>query len=391
MADASRRSLALVMAGRDPVVRRVDEERQAHGLLAPLAEALTASPVSQGMAPIPATDRAPPMAHDELRGERPTLLPMARYESGHVRPAVPGFLRDMYDAMTLPGDVYRGRREPTPEGALGMALELGPAGVAGSRFTGDVGTLGMFVPASAAVRRKAEAMEAAGKSADEIWQTVGAERGVDGRWLEEIDDSKAVFADTNLPTDATLGDVMHHPELYERVPGLDALPVRPTSDGAGSLVPESMGGPRMELNPRLPLEDPGMRRQARSEARRAQRGTQHVGDLGSLPKDRREVTLHETMHDLQERYGMPVGDSPRGIEEYLQGLERAKGASQEELDMIDGDFFYPRSAGEVQARNVPRRLFGMTAEERQRVRPALTEDVPREDQIVRYRSGGPQR
>jgi len=49
MADASRRSLALVMAGRDPAVRRVDEERQAQGLLAPMLEAMAPPPTSGDM------------------------------------------------------------------------------------------------------------------------------------------------------------------------------------------------------------------------------------------------------------------------------------------------------------------------------------------------------
>lgn len=115
--------------------------------------ALDGPPVARGdlatvATDIPPTRRRPPMQQDELV-DRPAILPMAHYESGYVRPAVPSVLRDMFDAAMAPGRAYQGEAAPTPEMAAQMALEWGPGAVASSRAVGDVGTLGTFAGRSA--------------------------------------------------------------------------------------------------------------------------------------------------------------------------------------------------------------------------------------------------
>ena len=68
---------------------------------------------------------------------------------------------------------------------------------------------------------------------------------------------------------------------------------------------------------------------------------------------------------------------------------RARGIpTQKPSAFLSGEEVYPRLAGEVEARNVQTRM-NMSPEDRVANPPWTTEDVPRDQQIVRFGSGGP--
>ena len=65
---------------------------------------------------------------------------------------------------------------------------------------------------------KAKNMTKAWKSADDIWKTTWWEKGKDGKWRFEIDDTKAKVKKTAVEEIDTLEDVLDHKQLFENYP-----------------------------------------------------------------------------------------------------------------------------------------------------------------------------
>ena len=73
------------------------------------------------------------------------------------------------------------------------------------------------------IRQQAEAMERSGSSPEEIWETLGVARTMDGKgWRFEIDDSGMRLRTdaADIPNSATLGELVDAPELFEAYPQL---------------------------------------------------------------------------------------------------------------------------------------------------------------------------
>lgn len=177
--------------------------------------------------------------------------------------------------------------------------------------------------ADLAALEDAKALEARGADRDEILADTGWFRGTDKKWKFEIDDSGAKV---NLPPSDRIGVVgrdIEHPELTRAYPDLEKMRIsrnRPPDTG-------EFGGHYFAVGP-------------------------------SSPANERSVMLHELQHALQK------------TEDF------AAGGSRNKPD-------YRQVAGEVEARNVQTRA-NMTAAERRAKRPWETEDVPEDEQIVRF-------
>jgi hypothetical protein len=188
-------------------------------------------------------------------------------------------------------------------------------------------------------------MEAAGKSADEIWRATGLERAADERWTFEIPD-KGYQVNPNAGqrigsqslTVAPLYEHHAHPGMQEAYPGLanwqSRLTINPLQDLRGSTNVDrnwvAVHAPTLEW-------------------------ARHVG-------------IHELKHAIDRIEKHPPGGSPRQF---------MKLGEQEAYDL------YNRLVGEVAARNAQKRLdWGDTI--RSYRRPAATEDVPRHRQINLY-------
>ena len=193
----------------------------------------------------------------------------------------------------------------------------------------------------------AKKMKAEGYNRDEIWQKTGWGQGADDKWRFEIDDSQMSMEAPYMPVEGeTFGEVFN-----DRLGGRRFLPYHHAFDnpnltanydlGTVGIIqgqPENVRGgyaeniDRIGINPNLPI------RQAISTG------------------------AHEGQHAIQRREGFASGggtDLPGGVDTYR------------------------RLAGEVEARNVQARQH-MTPQERRGLAPWWTEDVPREDQIVRF-------
>lgn len=224
---------------------------------------------------------------------------------------------------------------------------------------------------------KAEAMEKAGAYPDEVWEQTGWARGADGEWRFEIDDSMATVRDVEQL--APLDKNLWHPQAFEQYPDTRSI---------DSFVGYS----------------PSMR----GEFGRSDAG-EGLNAFAPNTADQTSVALHELQHALQKREnfarggGMspefPIADYNRisarindMIQEAGGNLKNAPPAVQAEAEALrelqrniakgGSSTLYRHLAGEVEARNVQKRM-NMTAKERREMPPVFTEDVPRSQQIVR--------
>jgi hypothetical protein len=260
-------------------------------------------------------------------------------------------------AQLLPGS---GTVQSTEDGAkAGEELEAGHYGNAATHLGMGMGNaaLDWFPPAKFALLGgmhattfpwlklpKAEAMERAGKSVNEIWRATGLERDAAGRWRFEISDA-AYRVNPNagiLSKDgfrvASLFRQQIHPDLQMAYPGLAK---------AKSLI---------YIDPQLTTE----------------RGWFKPGLIGSEVRNESELQ-HYGIHELQHMI------------DYLERF--ARGGSEAEFRMLgfskaEANDLYNRLMGEVVARNVQLRRR-LDEQYRKRRSPLSTEDIPRDQQIIR--------
>lgn len=248
---------------------------------------------------------------------------------------------------------------------------------------------------------KAQEMAHSGASRDDIWRDTGWFQGVDGKWRFEIDDSNMAV---NIPRNKMSGDwsqyktAIDHPDLFAAYPPMQRNRITFDHRRDDSSILTGEPSPNAFDTKQYDTEI-GVQGRIRQDGSRAQ----------IKPNAIREHTAHEAQHNIQSREGFAPGTSPftvmgeldeLGSPEYRQLYEdvfinlkygqgddptfRAALAKLDEMkhqEMMDG---YRRTAGEVEARNVASRL-NMTAADRRATAPWLTQDVPDDQQIVRYR------
>jgi hypothetical protein len=335
-----------------------------------------------------------------------TLLPIVRTPEGNREFAVPGLLRDAYtaaiDAITLPGDVYAGRRDPTVENAINFALTFMGAGQA---IPAPKGSLRMFAGRNAKTAdldalKKAQKMADKDTSAADILSETGWFKGADGKWRFEIDDSAARVRGVSEPKLSRGGmytseDVLEHPALYEAYPELARIQTGPT-------VPQNAVGVFDKSENYI-----GNRRN-------------RVTDPDAFGS----TQLHELQHAIQAKEGFAPGAMPemfkspqtnplksdamfekarlkKAVEFYKEEIEAAEAANAgadilRELDTklmvakedlkiaekyMDEFEYYLREAGEVEARNVQNRRK-LTAQERRKYSPFVTQDFDYGEQLL---------
>lgn len=216
---------------------------------------------------------------------------------------------------------------PAVETAMAMAgtgmpmAEKGAAGIFGGRLAQT---------ADHAALARAEEMASKGAHPDQIWKDTGWFQGPDQKWRFEIDDSPSV-ARPGI-TSGGVSAKLDHPELYAAYPGIEN-----TKLGWGS--PPRQGS----YNPPSYAGDPGYI---------------NISQMDTLGQQK-SVLMHELQHAVQNKEGFTPGANFREV----------------------GRDAYQKNAGEVEARNVQRRLFD-DAEIRRSKPPVTTEDYPRNQQLL---------
>lgn len=204
--------------------------------------------------------------------------------------------------------------------------------------------LGMFLgpmakTADLDLLKSAKGLAEKGADARKVWDETGWFQGADGKWRFEVPDDASSFHMRGAgdfrgePWNSKIGTHLDHPALWEAYPEMSRMPSTVTQ-----LAPDAMTNGSGKFAPG------------------------HVVIDAKNPAVGRSVALHELQHAVQDAEGF------------------ARGARLSDVGMDE----YTRTAGEVEAANVQRRLF-MTPEERRATPPWETEGVPRTQQIIRYR------
>ncbi len=313
----------------------------------------------------------------------------------------------LYNAATLPGDVYQGKREATPEAGMDFALNLAGASTPFPKPTNSLGIFGgpMAKTANHNMKAMAEAMERAGSKSDTIWEATGWGKGVDGQWRFEIDDSKAhLWSDAmNQPAGRGRwplkpgGGGFSHPELYEAYPELKNTTLRVDNSGNyGTYYGKRDGSHDIALQQQF---RPKMQSTLLHELQHAVQGIEGFAKGGNsgMFKDiydhakvgRIGDALHLTyarINAISKRAQGGQSLTAKESEEWrvlhdvyngLSTLQRqVKGRGITPYDQ------YKALAGETEARNVQTRET-WDAQKRSDVPPEFSEDVPRKKQVVR--------
>mgnify|MGYP001205732446 CR=1 FL=1 len=315
------------------------------------------------------------------------ILPLARGPEGDLQFAMPSSVRqgllEVVDSVTLPGDVYAGRRSATPEDAANFGLSL----LGGSSVVPKPdNALGMFGGRNALnVNRQALERFESGNAlpSDSARLDTKFFKGPAGETFFEIDDSKSFISPDAVNRGKVvikeggnvLSNIFRADDLYDAYPELADLLIFPTRDKSYRGTYEGLlgrSGAKMTLNPNL------------------------------TPEEARKVILHEGTHAVQSFEDFPRGTSPNRMKDivvdrmdqaarlardksvaptleglggrnmfdvYLDLMNRAVGSER------SPDMLYLKSAGEFAARNVADRA-NMSADQRLRKNPARTEGVP---------------
>lgn len=242
---------------------------------------------------------------------------------------------------------------------------------------------------------RAQNMEAEGASRDEIWDATGWFKGVDGKWRFEIDDRAATFkGDPRAPFSGPLGDVMGDADAGGAYPDLARIKTSINPEATGAMYRSTddditLGGLSARLDDRLgrPYTDHIHERQHAVQKREdfARGGSVEFSTIGDALKlqDRRFVVDRRLGQLYTGRITNKVEREIAQLEEELASLDARIAEAMDPQKRADT---YRRLAGETEARNVQTRR-DFTPEQRRARRPWETQDVPDDQQIVRFGSG----
>lgn len=365
--------------------------------------------------------------------------------------AVPGILRDPISSLgqmlTVPGQALRGELGQQPEGMMEPALRFAEGMMtAGAGAPAPRGSMRIFGGLkSKALDRgamtKARELEAKGTPSPDVWSQTGMFRGPDNKWRHEISDEgaswKGVARQLNnqpsgmvassfgnrpiggmstieLEGEHKLGDILEHPKLFEAYPHLKDLTVgKDTSGNLGgygggqiglgggqdrqssmrTLMHEvqhavqdheghAFGGTPQEFMPdiiRKKHSISGMEMLAMQEEARAKGGAPLFIE-SALQKQQTGVPLLKQ----EQKAADWLGQNPDIASRYQETMNRHNELSQQYAKAWEeGHKQYQALGGETESRNVEERL--RTGDWRSF--PGHSQDVPFEDQRVRFPSG----
>lgn len=259
-------------------------------------------------------------AYDRAQRERQEssthgdILPLERENDGSIGFAVPQFIRDMWNSITLPRDVTKGYN-PTEKDIGQFALDVGVGGVAASAATPSASGTGMFLGKNAmnANIKKyhtAKVMSSFGIDRKEIWNRTGWWQKPDGKWSYEISDEglnfRPLVEDDLHFADDSVTSVRHavkHPTLFNEYEA-NKNAVSMLRKEHSNQVFSGEYDPQIEVQ-RGPFSG--------SYIRGGPHGREVYQVSGEDANQRRSVLAHELQHGVQEREGFERGTNPQYV------------------------------------------------------------------------------
>lgn len=235
----------------------------------------------------------------------------------------------------------------------------------------------------------AQEAERKGLPPERIFDATGWFKGADGKWRFEIDDSAAF--DRGSSNNPYFFSQIRHPELreaydlelgYRQIDG-DRL--------QGSYREFSLNGADGEIGLAMEADRTGTALHELQHAIQRREGFASGGSpemfVDAQNAAMRTIRkLNDDMHDVVKKLDAASASrdtaSIAELESQYSRLleERQKIVSATQWDPLDA---YGKLAGEVEARNVQKRM-GLLADDRRMLPPWMTEDVPRDQQIIRF-------
>lgn len=304
-------------------------------------------------------------------------------------PSIVGLAKAAVSGALAPGDAYNEgmTREEMLKRGNDFAGSMAMGGLTVPRPRNSLGIFGGVKAKAANLDElaKAQKLEAAGASPDDIWRSTGWGKGKDGAWRFEIDDrgtgiregSGIQGAREGYQHTAPLEQVYDHQRLFANYPELKELPFfKMESDKAatGTYYAPQKGWPKGLLG-----IDAGRRSNAQMN----------------------DTMLHELQHAVQGIEGFAKGGSPKNVmddiienllaknspeaKRSIDKLERYKHSLHTPSPFIASrrllNKLYRNLAGETEARLASKRSAYDPELRRQRT-PWRDEDVERQSQIV---------
>lgn len=409
-----------------------------------------------------AADQAPQATPDFGRGVRRWLTgdqPYGRDEQGQL-PEVSltedPISRSISSVASIPQRAIEGAQQDFEHrGEAGYQSQAaGPAFEAAMTLAGQAplakpGTAGIFggrlsQTADKGAFTRAESLERAGVSPEEIWRREGVTRGADSQWRNEIDDSKSAINPSSFRVEdgrvyfndpkstawrpdgaLRLNEALDHPELFDAYPSLSSLRVAPLSaEDIARGIAGQQGVDTLYMQNGLPIEN--FRSTLLHEGQHSiqdienfARGDNPINHMPSRIDEAKSVlaaSQKPLIKELAEKHNtndvgveymktlvrnelnganFPVPEGHARV--FRQILERHPEDKERILNIVKSEELirnaerkafstYHNAMGEVEARNTQARI-NLPAEDRRQLLPSGTEDVPREQQRAVYPRG----
>ncbi len=303
---------------------------------------------------------------------------------------IPGIGKKRSMGEFTPYEIKNAGMEPEEPSILGMPMSQGAAytGIfAGPKaLTADLGAL-----------KRAEELEVGGAFPDEVWEQTGWGRGADNKWRFEIPDDRMTHSLNSKfagpETGATVGTVVDHPELFAAYPELLNYGVGLDHGVGGALSGDFITVGRLggaEKTKATLLHE--LQHGVQGAEGFATGGNPHFLKPGTPAWDiyqERLAAMHTPLS--REEFSRQAGyDGPapeKDYKDYLKSTRNISPLADRMAQEYAAQEAYRRLAGEVEARNVSKRM-NMTPQERRDMPPGFTEDVSRDQQLLRFRTPG---
>jgi hypothetical protein len=220
----------------------------------------------------------------------------------------------------------------------------------------------------------AKEMEAANKSAEDIFIATGWEKGADNKWKYDLQEGVVEFKNKK---NGKASEVVNYPELFKAYPKAKNIDIV-------FMNSDKFEGMYIPSKNRIMLSNSLSDSEAKSTLlHEVQHFIQHeegfaVGGTAQTIKDlynarikyEKNFSVKKVLNNIKNSLFKP---NPESVKEDLDKLSKLVSKSDEDL--------YRSIAGEVEAFNVEKRA-GMTAEERRATPISETADKPKEEQVV---------
>lgn len=325
-------------------------------------------------------------------------------------------VKSIYQAARLPGDVYQGKVDPQSPEAIGRAADFAgsvmlggmPFGHQAAKQAASEGSalIGMFAGPSAKTAdlgalKMAQEMAQAGASRDDIWNKTGWFQGVDKKWRFEIPDNTSFYRALDPKDGDTVGRQLAHQQLFAAYPEMENIQhfaINPRAVTGGMQQGEYRTGydPTNRAHDQILLGGPNKSSTILHELQHAvqnQEGFARGGNTTALQKNTPAWEIYQerlaamrnplTLEQYAKFAGFDnVDDAAKSYKGYLKQIKKIDPVADRAAQEYGVENAYRRLAGEVEARNVQKRL-DMTPQERKASPPWMTQDVLDENQFIR--------